>query len=158
LPADVRLKIDLMLKDGIPYKVIIERLGEAGKHLNEDNISNWRLGGHQDYVKAQILKERAGYQIEAAADIARESSDLDPTIFQRACNQIAMLQYMDTLLEHGQQIANDSLKNNPAKMITLINSICKMSGTALSFEKNRARLDSAATPAPQQREKGTPQT
>src|SRR5271166_6144938 len=66
LPVALREQINLMLDDGVPYKVIIEKLGPAGQHLNEDNLSNWRLGGYQDYLKAQAINDRARIQTEAA--------------------------------------------------------------------------------------------
>jgi hypothetical protein len=140
LPAVLREQVNHMLEDGVPYKAIIEKLGDAGKHLNEDNLSSWRLGGFQDYLKVQALNERALTQIEAAADVIRESGDADPTHAQRACQQIALLQYLDILLEHGDEIARDSLKKNPAKMITLMNSICKLSNSELAIEKRNARI------------------
>src|SRR6266480_3230521 len=74
LPQALRDQINHMLDDGVPYKTIIERLSDAGKHLNEDNISNWRLGGYQDYLKAQLINDRARTQIEAAADTVRDSA------------------------------------------------------------------------------------
>src|SRR5258705_10604457 len=92
LPAKLRDQINRQLDDGVPYKVIIEKLGEPGKHLNEDNISNWRLGGYQDYLKAQAINDRARFQTEAAADVLRDRGGVDPVQIQRACQQMALLQ------------------------------------------------------------------
>ncbi len=50
-----------------------------------------------------------------------------------------MLQYMDTLLDHGEQIAHESLKKNPAKMITLINACCNMSNATIAIEKHNSQ-------------------
>src|SRR5438132_12752809 len=94
LPLALREQINRMLDDGVPYKKIIAKLGEAGKHLNEDNISNWRLGGYQDQLKAQVINERARIQIEAAADVARDSGQLDPLKLQQACSEMALLNYL----------------------------------------------------------------
>jgi len=143
LPASFREQINHMIDDGLPYKAIIEKLGEAGKHLNEDNLCSWRFGGYQDYLKARALNERAQTQIETAAAVIRESGDADPAHAQRACQQIALLQYLDVLLEHGDEIARDSLKKNPAKLITLMNSICNLSNSELAIEKRDARMATA---------------
>jgi hypothetical protein len=67
----------------------------------------------------------------------RDSGDVDPAQAQRACQQIALVQYMDVLLDHGEEIARNSLKQNPAKLITLINSICNMSNTSIALEKHQ---------------------
>jgi len=144
LPAELRDQINRLLDDGIPYKTIIEKLGEPGKHLNEDNISNWRLGGFQDYLNAQAINDRARAQTEAAADVIRETGHTDPSLLKRVCQEIALVQYIDTLLEHGDQIAHDSLKKNPSKMITLMNAICNLSNSGLALEKRKLRIEAAA--------------
>src|SRR6266446_3318986 len=136
LPVELRDQINRLLDDGVPYKTIIEKLGDAGKHLNEDNLTNWRHGGFQDYIRAQAINERARAQIEVAADLVRDTpAQLQSPRIREAVNQIALLSYFDTLLEHGDHIAGESLKKNPAKMITLINSMCNLTNSARQFEK-----------------------
>jgi hypothetical protein len=148
LPQHLRDQINRMLDDGLPYKTIIEKLGEAGKHLNEDNLTNWRRGGFADYLKAQTIQQRAQAQIEAAADIARDTTDqVNTSRMREAIAQIAMLTYFDTLLDHGDHIANESLQKNPAKMITLMNSLCSMAHSARQFEKLRNPVRAQSPPA-----------
>jgi hypothetical protein len=143
LPIALRDQINQLIDDGVPYRAIIDKLGEQGKHLNEDNLSNWRLGGYQDYLKCQAINDRARTQTEAAADLVRESGHLDPREVQRVCSELALLHYCETLLEHGEQIANDSLKKNPAKMITLINACSNMSNANITIERHQHKLASA---------------
>jgi len=139
LPSPLREQINQMLDDGVPYKTIIERLGEAGKHLNEDNVSNWRLGGYQDHQNAHLVNDRARTQTEAAADVLRDTGQLGPAKLQQVCEEIALLQYLRTLMDHGDQLAQDSLKKNPAKMITLMNACCNMANAGLAIEKSKRR-------------------
>ncbi len=148
LPLALRHQINQMLDDGLPYKTIIAKLGPAAQHLNEDNLSNWRLGGYQDYLKAQAINDRARIQTEAAADLVRETGHIDPHQLQRACSQIALTQYMDTLLEHGDQLARDSFEKNPAKFITLINACCNLSNSSIALieQKRRAAPPASAEP------------
>jgi hypothetical protein len=136
LPAELREQINQMLDDGVPYKKIIENLGEAGKHINEDNISNWRLGGFQDYLKAQMINDRARVQMEAAADVARETDRLDLAKLRRTCGEMAMLQYLETIMNHGERLAAESLQKNPAKLITLLNASSKMATANIAIEKH----------------------
>src|SRR5437016_4838627 len=138
LPIDLRDQINRMLDDGVPYKAIIEKLGEAAKHLNEDNISNWRLGGYQDYLKALAINDRARTQTEAAADVVRENGHLNPSKLQQVCQKMALLQYIETIMEHGEQLAQDSLKRNPAKLITLLNACSNMSNANIAIEKRKS--------------------
>ena len=139
LPVVLREQINQMLDDGVPYKAIIEKLGGAGKHLNEDNISNWRLGGYQDYLNTLQINDRARTQTEAAVDVLRETGHLGPAKLQQVCQEIALLQYLRTLMDHGDQLAQDSLKKNPAKMITLMNACCNMANSGLAIEKSKRR-------------------
>src|SRR5207237_2124272 len=53
LPKETRDMLNRMLNDGLPYRVIIDELGEAGEGLNAQNITNWAQGGFQDYLKNQ---------------------------------------------------------------------------------------------------------
>ena len=146
LPAYLRDQINRMLDDGLPYKTIIQQLGPAGQGLNEDNLSNWRLGGYQDYLKAQALNERARGQIEAAADVVRESGAISTVQLQQACGQIALLQYLETIIEYGDEVARESLKQNPAKFITLINACCNLANSSIALDEQRLR---AKIPDPQ---------
>ena len=139
LPLALREQINHMLDDGVPYKKIIAKLGQAGKHLNEDSISNWRLGGYQDYLKAQLVNDRARTQTEAAADVLRDTGHVGPAKLQQVCQEIALLQYLRTLMDHGDQLAQDSLKKNPAKMITLMNACCNMANSGLAIDKFKQR-------------------
>ena len=141
LPFAVRCDINRMLDDGLPYKVIIEKLGDSGKHLNEDNLSNWRLGGFQDYLKAQAVNDRARSQTEAAAEVVRKDGHLDPSLLKRVCSEVALLQCLDTVMEHGEQLAQHALKRNPAKLITLMNACSNMSNSNRALEKRKWRQE-----------------
>ncbi len=51
--------------------------------------------------------------------------------------------YGRALMDHGDQLAQDSLKKNPAKMITLINACCSMTTTGLATDKSKRRNQTA---------------
>ena len=139
LPFALRMQINYMLEDGLPYKVIIEKLGPAGSHLNEDNLSNWRLGGFQDYLGAQAMSDRARAQTEAAAEFVRDNGHLDPGQIERAYNEVAVLQCMETMMEHGEELAQNAFKKNPSKWITMINACCHMSNASRALQKRKPR-------------------
>src|SRR5436190_18635484 len=88
LPFALRQQINGMLDDGLPYKTIIVKLGETGRHLSEDNIGNWRRGGYQDYLKTQVLSDRARAQTEAAADVLRDTGPVSSAQIQEVCSQV----------------------------------------------------------------------
>jgi len=71
LPLATRERINQMLLDGFPYRAIIDKLSAAGLlplPLSEDNISNWRNGGYQEWRKAQQQKGVMARQTAAALD------------------------------------------------------------------------------------------
>ena len=43
-------------------------------------------------------------------------------------------------MDHGDQLAQDSLKKNPAKMITLMNACCNMANSGLAIDKQKQKL------------------
>jgi hypothetical protein len=137
LSFELRQQINRMLEDGLHYKTIIEKLGSEGKHLTEHNLSNWRLGGYQDYLKTQAINERARIQTEAAADIVRETGAPDLAQLKKVCSQIALLEYIDAIRSHGGEFALETFQRNPAKLITLINACCNMSNTNIAIEKRK---------------------
>ena len=108
--------------------------------------SDWRLGGYQGYLKAQVIYDRAAIQTQAAGYILRETQNAHPANLKQACAQIALLHYFDTLLKHGKQCARDSLQKNPAKYITLINACRNTANTTLALEKRRHKLASISRP------------
>jgi len=42
-------------------------------------------------------------------------------------------------MDHGDQLAQDSLRKNPAKMITLMNTCCNLANAGLAIEKSKWR-------------------
>ena len=141
LPSALRDQINHLLDDGVPYKKIIESLGDAGKHINEDNLSNWRLGGYQDYLKAQAITDRARVQIESAAEVVRENGHTDPVKLQQVCSEVSLLTYLMTLVHHGDSLTKRALVKNPAKFITLVNACCNASNAGLARDKFKRRLE-----------------
>jgi len=56
LPEPLRLRINLMLEDGLRYRSILEKLCQDADNplpytLSEMNLSNWFHGGFQDWLK-----------------------------------------------------------------------------------------------------------
>jgi hypothetical protein len=137
LPHALREQVNRMIEDGVPYQAIIQNLGEAGKHLTEQNLSMWRKGGFQDYYKSQLIKDRARAQTEAAADVLKDQGLPSPMAIQQTCTQIAMLQSFEVVMRTGGEALAEALKRNPAKMITLANSCCGISAAARQATKQK---------------------
>ncbi|HWW00851.1 MAG TPA: hypothetical protein VNZ64_14235 [Candidatus Acidoferrum sp.] len=152
LPKETRDMLNHMLDDGLPYHIIIDELGEAGRGLNTQNITNWVKGGYQDYLKHQDAIDRAKLQVEFAIDLLREIGDADIAQVRRACNYVAALQLFQTLRDHGDETLKNMLQANPAKYLNIIHTLCHQSDSALKVEKHRLTQEllaaRTAPPAP----------
>ena len=137
LPKETRDMLNRMLDDGLPYRVIIDELGEAGEGLNAQNITNWAQGGYQDYLKNQRAIARAKAQMEFATDLLQEAPDTDPMLIHRACNLVAGTQLFEAVLEYGDEALKKLLKSNPARYLTMLNTIAIMANSSIKLEQHR---------------------
>src|SRR5512140_1693813 len=69
LPKAVRDKLNQALADGLPYADIIAQLGPDGAGLSEMNMSRWKDGGHQDWLKEQAWLDETRLRTEALCDL-----------------------------------------------------------------------------------------
>jgi hypothetical protein len=85
LPQPIREQVNRRLENGDEGKQIVEWLNALpkvqavlaaqfdGQPVNETNLSNWRLGGYQDWLVHQEALDATRQLAEDAADIRRES-------------------------------------------------------------------------------------
>ena len=72
LPRNIREQINFMLSDGLTYAEVIERLGEAAKHLNEDNIGRWHAGPYQKWLKDRAWLEELSSKLDFAVNVLED--------------------------------------------------------------------------------------
>jgi hypothetical protein len=142
LPKPMRDLVNHMLDDGLPAKVIIDELGEAGQGLNAQNLTNWVQGGYQDYLKAQEDMDRAKAQLEAALDLLKEYPDADPRTVRRATDLVAATQIFETLREYGEEALKKMFQTKPDKYLPLLNTMCNMANHEIRAGKQRLALES----------------
>jgi hypothetical protein len=137
LPRATRDMINKMLDDGLPYHVILEELGEAGEGINTQNLTNWKQGGYQDWVKHQELIERIRIQTEFAIDLLRQTGDVNPALVTEACHMVAATQLLQNLLRHGDDAVKKLLVDKPQTYISILNVICRLADSGLRYDKHR---------------------
>jgi len=102
LPSAIRDQIGIMILDGVPYRHLLDTIGEPVKHLNVDHITSWKKHGFQgwraDYLRAQalqttrqgalrVLEQKAGSTVQdagrtvASAQLYELLTSFDPTAF-----------------------------------------------------------------------------
>src|SRR5258706_4671832 len=72
LPRKIREQLNLMLSDGLTYIEVIERLGEAAKHLNEDNIGRWHAGPYQRWLKDRAWLDELSSKLDFAVNVLED--------------------------------------------------------------------------------------
>src|SRR5512140_2798554 len=89
LPKPIRDSICLMLQDGFSYPRIIRELGEAGKGLTPQNISEWKRGGFLDWQREQEWQRHIRAQQEAALELLHhhDEAKLHQVVLQIALTQ-----------------------------------------------------------------------
>ncbi|HEV2207843.1 MAG TPA: hypothetical protein VG167_03660 [Verrucomicrobiae bacterium] len=155
LPKATRDMLNRMLDDGLPARVIIDELGDAGKGLNAQNLTNWVQGGYQDYLKQQAELERAKALVQSVIDLLREGGEPDLPNVRHACNYVAALQLFQAIREHGDLALKNLFQSTPSKYLNVIHALCHQSDSILKIQKHRlqqqllaARSDLAAPSSP----------
>src|SRR5437879_12541339 len=72
LPKATRDMINLMLDDGLPYRVIIDELAETGRGLTPQSLTQWLKSGYEDYLKNREQIDDAKTQAEFASALLRD--------------------------------------------------------------------------------------
>jgi len=140
LPKPTRDMLNLMIDDGLPYRVIIEELGETVHDLKAGSLANWVQGGYEEYLKERQNIEGVKTQAEFAADLLRELGNIDPSVIHRACMIVAGFQMSNAIREYGDEALKEMLQSNPATYVNLLNALCNVSNSALKYEDHRQRV------------------
>jgi len=92
LSKDTRDQINFMIRDGVPYPAIIEKLQQSGQPellaISEQNLSNWKNGGHQHWLREQEWREDMRREWDEALTLATAD---DQTRLEQITLKIAAL-------------------------------------------------------------------
>src|ERR1051325_1716426 len=94
LPKALRDQVNQMILDGVSYPEIIRRLGEPGKHLKPDHLSQWKKRGHKDWLIQQDWLAERRTRRESAADLVE---DCDATQVNQGALHLGTLYVFDAL-------------------------------------------------------------
>jgi len=137
LPKETRDIINRMLDDGLPYHVIIDELGEAGEGLNTQNLTNWKQGGYQEWVKNQELIEQTRAQTETAIDLLRETEGAaNAAKVVEACHRVGATQVLHARLYHGDEAVKNLLVKDPETYIRILNIVCRLADSGLRYDQH----------------------
>jgi len=140
LPKEARDIINGMIEDGVGYREIIERLGEAGKGLDESNLSRWKNGGYQDWLAGQRFIERMRARQETPADLVR---DFDATEVNHAALQLGSLHVFEALRDLGPGSLDEKLGGDAAAFARLLNALARATRETMQLQKYREAVAQA---------------
>src|SRR5437867_286853 len=129
LPKEVRDQVNEMMLDGLTYGEIIVALGDHGKNLNEQNLSNWKSGGYTRWLKGRERREDLLAVQEAIMDrvLKKGCPDLSKAAIQMAVTKV--FQLLDSLPPDDMKKTMDS--NNFTR---LLNALAKLADGEIKCE------------------------
>jgi hypothetical protein len=145
LPKPTRDMINLMLEDGLPYKIILDELGQTAQGLQPQNLVNWVRSGYEDYLNNREAIGEIKTEAEFAADLLKALGGIDLSVIHQAALRIAALQMLKAIREFGSETLRQMLETRPASYISLLNTLCNLSSANLKHQEARLRT---AAPAP----------
>ena len=132
LPKKVRDHLNQMLEDGVRYAQIKENLGEHGKDLTPDNISQWKKRGHQAWLKEQFWREEMRARMDAFTDLL---GDTDPAQLPMVGLQMSLTQLCEQLRDIGPGARKDQFEADADKYLRMLNTISRLSKSMLAIQK-----------------------
>jgi hypothetical protein len=154
LPAEVRDQVNEMINDGLEYPRIIEWLAEQGfPGFVPMNLSRWKDGGYEEWLKHQERLEELEVKIRYAAEVAHGS---EGARFQQAALSLTSIQFFELLNRFDSVVLSRALAERPDKFPALINSLAKLTREVVGLERFRDQQQEKAR-AEAERHKPIPQ-
>lgn len=140
LPFAVRTEVNQWLRDGLPYMQIIAFLAARGYDgstesrptINEQNLTNWKDGGHQDWLKEQERLADMQRKREFAMDIVKEN---DGSKLHEANLHLAASQLYEVLTDFDPQALKELLAEKPENYANIANALAKLSKGNIEVQK-----------------------
>lgn len=146
LPKELRDKINSLLDDGATYPGIIAELEKSTDSplpypVSVNNLSNWKQGGYQDYLRNQSWRERIDAKADRYLDIAlNDGASLVAGGLYAAAIQICEL--MDELA------AAKPGETDFDKCARLTNTLSRISRSILMLQQHREAIEQAKAAEP----------
>lgn len=135
---EVRKHVNELLRDGRTAKAVISFLAGAGiTGVTDQNVTNWREGGFQDYLKEQSRLDEMQFKREFAMEIVRQNQGSQ---LQEATLHLAASQLYEALTDYDITALKTLLAEKPENYAAIVNSLAKLSKGALEVDKYKAQV------------------
>jgi hypothetical protein len=138
LPKDLRDKVNVMLRDGVPYSRVLKHIEDSlpvplEDPISEQNLSNWKNAGHQVWLHDQEQRE----EILEARDDALQFPGDDESRLEQATLKIASTRLFQ-LFKHLEPAAFAGLaQRKPETYARLFSALPRITREGLRYQKYR---------------------
>jgi hypothetical protein len=123
LPQNLRETVNSMLDDGIPYDTIIAKLREHGFKICRSNLTRWRNGGFQDFLKERLWLKEMQSNLDFILDHLRDN---DGSEIPEAAIQLSSIRVFQFLRDFTDA-AGTGISGNSTDFLRAANAACRLS-------------------------------
>lgn len=146
LPKTLRDAVNFALRDGATAARVTELIAQAktngatngdGTEIelpNDQNVTNWRDGGHADWLKEQARLEDMRLKREFALDVVKQNEG--GKIHEAGLN-LAASQIFEVLQDFDLDALKERLAEDPENFIGVVRALSGITKEAREFEKYR---------------------
>jgi hypothetical protein len=136
-PQKIRDRVNVMMRDGLAYADIIERLGPRGAGLTERCLSVWWKGGHAEWLRENERLEDMRISREFALRIVKENAG---KTIQETALQIATTHIYELLTEFDPAKLKRKFKGGLEDYTRIVQLLVRISDGGLKYERYRAEV------------------
>ena len=154
LPFGARTEVNKRLRDGQTYDAIAQWLAAEGfGEFNAENLSNWKDGGHQDWLREQERLDEMQLRRDSALELVRRNEGSE---IHEASLHLAAAQLYEVLDEFDPRVLKDLLAEKPENYSAVVNSLGKLSKHALDYRKYKTAVEAALVEVQKLRDPAAP--
>jgi hypothetical protein len=129
LPFEIRTRVNILLRDGNTYRKVCDWLAKQPDtpKINEENVSKWFNGGHQDWLKEQKTAEEMTLRTDAARALVLEFSGKQTDL--ESANSLMLASTINgVMLKADPEALKALMAENPKQFFSLARTINQSAG------------------------------
>jgi hypothetical protein len=151
LPNKIRDSINRLLAQGLSYAEVLQHHAADAPGLNKSNLSRWKRGPHQAWLKNQQRLEESNSQLKFALEAVRQNENNQ---IHEATQQIAALRISQLFTQLDLSQLKEACIHDPATLARLAHLLPKLSQGGLECERQRLELAQQKPKTPPERPHG----
>jgi hypothetical protein len=137
LPKALRDQVNSLIRDGLPYGQIRQKLLDSGhselNDISEKNISNWKTAGYQRWLREQEWRD----DMQQTRAEALEFSDADDARLEQVTLKTASMRLYQLFKQFDAVDFSIAVENKPEAYTRLFSALPRITREALRYQKYR---------------------